>query len=156
MIPFFSNLLAQFLSVPLLPLWCPPTPGVEMRKTSSMKMTRLIPMLPVRSMPASVDFYCGMLGFEVEKRNDDWGWAMLRFDECRLMVDQSINPNPDRFRDSILYLYPDDVVEYHKQVRQNGLAVPELDVTFYGLTEFRIDDPDGNRLWIGQSTSAEP
>ena len=110
-------------------------------------------MLPVKSMPASVDFYCGMLGFEVEKRNDDWGWAMLRFDECRLMVDQSINAHPDKFRDSIVYLYPDDVVEYHKQVRQNGLAVPDLDVTFYGLTEFRINDPDGNRLWIGKGTS---
>jgi hypothetical protein len=29
--------------------------------------------------------------------------------------------------------------------------VPELGVTFYGMTEFRLDDPDGNRLWIGQS-----
>ena len=46
-----------------------------------MKMSRLIPMLPVRSMPLSVSFYCNMLGFEVEQRNDDWGWAMLRFDE---------------------------------------------------------------------------
>ncbi len=119
-----------------------------------MKMTRLIPMLPVKSMPASVDFYCGMLGFEVENRNDDWGWAMLRFDECRLMVDQSINTHAGSPRDSILYFYPDDIVAYHKQIRENGLAVPELDVTFYGMTEFRIDDPDGNRLWIGQGTSA--
>jgi uncharacterized glyoxalase superfamily protein PhnB len=79
---------------------------------------------------------------------------MLRFDDCRLMVDQSINAHPGKFRDSILYLYPDDVVGYHKQVRDKGLAVPELAVTFYGLTEFRINDPDGNRLWIGQSTSA--
>ena len=119
-----------------------------------MKMNRLIPMLPVKSMPASVDFYSRMLGFGVENRNDDWGWAMLRFDECRLMVDQSINAHPNQPRDSILYLYPDDIVEYHQQVRKNGLAVPELEVTFYGLTEFRIDDPDGNRLWIGQSTLA--
>ncbi len=115
-----------------------------------MKMTRLIPMLPVKSMAASVDFYCKMLGFEVETRNDGWGWAMLRFDDCRLMVDQSINQHPGMFRDGILYLYPDDIVEYHKQVRENGLAVPDLDVTFYGMKEFRIDDPDGNRLWIGQ------
>ena len=119
-----------------------------------MKMNRLIPMLPVRSMPASLGFYCGMLGFVVEKRNDDWGWAMLRFGECRLMVDQSINAHPAASRDTILYLYPDDIVEYHRQVRRNGLAVPELTVTFYGLTEFRINDPDGNRLWIGQGTSA--
>ncbi len=110
-------------------------------------------MLPVKSMPASVDFYCGKLGFAVENRNDEWGWAMLRFDECRLMVDQSINAHPGKFRDAIVYLYPDDVVEYHKQVREQGLVVPDLSVTFYGLTEFRINDPDGNRLWIGQNTA---
>jgi catechol 2,3-dioxygenase-like lactoylglutathione lyase family enzyme len=63
-------------------------------------MQRLIPMLPVRSMPSSVDWY-GKLGFTVENRNDGWGWAMLRFDE------------------------------------------------------FRLDDPDGNRLWIGQDLSAK-
>lgn len=118
-----------------------------------MRMTRLIPMLPVKSMPKSVDFYCNMLGFAVENRNDDWRWAMLRFDECRLMVDQSINAHPGKPRDSVLYLYPDDIVEYHRQVRKNGLVVPDLNVTFYGLKEFRIDDPDGNRLWIGQDTS---
>ena len=110
-------------------------------------------MLPVKSLPASVAFYCEKLGFAVENRNDEWGWAMLRFDECRLMVDQSINAHPGKFRDAIVYLYPEDVVEYHKQVRGRGLAVPELNVTFYGLTEFRINDPDGNRLWIGQNTA---
>src|SRR5437879_3122510 len=111
-----------------------------------MKMTRLIPMLPVKSMPASVDFYCGLLGFKVETRNDHWGWAMLQFDECRLMVDQSINSHMNGPRDPVLYLYPDDIVEYHKQVRANGLALPDLSVTFYGMREFRIEDPDGNRL----------
>ena len=69
------------------------------------------------------------------------------------MVDQSINLHRDTPRQSVLYLYPENIVEYHRQVRRNGLAVADLDVTFYGLTEFRLDDPDGNRLWIGQSTS---
>ena len=118
-----------------------------------MKMTRLIPMLPVRSMPASIEFY-QMLGFSVERRNDDWGWAMLRFDDCRLMVDQSINVQRGAPRQAVVYLYPDNIVEYHEQVRRTGLTVPHLDVTFYGLTEFRLDDPDGNRLWIGQDTGS--
>ncbi len=142
--------------------WCPrrlrlivkPLGLKNTERKSLMKLNRLIPMLPVRSMPVSVEFYQNMLGFKVERRNDDWGWAMLCFDECRLMVDQSINAHPEAPRQSILYLYPDNVVEYHKQVRKNGLAVPELEITFYGLTEFRISDPDGNRLWIGQNTSA--
>jgi uncharacterized glyoxalase superfamily protein PhnB len=95
-----------------------------------------------------------MLGFEVEQQNDGWGWAMLRFDDCRLMLDQSINSHPGSFRDSIIYLYPDNIVEYHQQVRKNGLTIPDLETTFYGLTEFRLEDPDGNRLWIGQDTKA--
>jgi len=119
---------------------------------ASMKMNRLIPMLPVRSMPASVDFY-EKLGFSIEQRNDDWRWAMLCFGECRLMVDESINVHPGIPRSSVLYLYPDDISEFHKQVRRNGLVAPDLEVTFYGMTEFRIDDPDGNRLWIGQNAS---
>ena len=116
-----------------------------------MKMNRLIPMLPVRSMPASVEFY-QKLGFSIEQKNSDLRWAMLCFGECRLMVDESINVHQTP-RDGILYLYPDDISEYHEQVRRNGLAVPDLEVTFYGMTEFRVDDPDGNRLWIGQNTS---
>jgi len=114
-----------------------------------MQMTRLIPMLPARSIAASIAFY-EKLGFTVEQRNDGWGWAMLRFDECRLMIDQSINVHPGIPRASVLYLYPDDIAGYHAQVRRNGLTIPDLEQSFYGMTEFRIDDPDGNRLWIGQ------
>jgi len=117
-----------------------------------MKMNRLIPMLPVASMPASVDFYA-KLGFSVESRNDSWRWAMLCFGECRLMVDESINVHPGVPRSGVLYLYPDDIAEFHRQARTNGVVVPDLEVSFYGMTEFRIDDPDGNRLWIGQNTS---
>jgi len=117
-----------------------------------MKMTRLVPMLPVKDISVSIEFY-QKLGFSVEQRRDDWGWAMLRFDECRIMVDKSINQRPDALRQSVLYLYPASVRELHQQARTNGLVVPELDVTFYGMNEFRVDDPDGNRLWIGQTAS---
>jgi len=116
-----------------------------------MKMNRLIPVLPVRSMPASVAFY-QELGFAIEQRKDEWGWAMLCFDECRLMVDESINAHPSPPRTSVLYLYPDDIAGYHARLRGNGLDIPALEMSFYGMTEFRMQDPDGNRLWIGQQT----
>jgi len=110
-----------------------------------MKMNRIIPMLPARSMSTNVEFF-QKLEFSVEQRNDDSGWAMLRLGECRLMVDQSINLHPDAPRQSVLYLYPENVIEYHQQVRKNGVAVPDLNVTFHGMTEFRLDHPDGNWL----------
>jgi predicted lactoylglutathione lyase len=58
-----------------------------------MKMQRLIPMLPVNNISLSIEFY-QKLGFTVEQRRDDWGWAMLRLDDCRIMLDQSINHHP--------------------------------------------------------------
>ena len=118
-----------------------------------MQMTHITPMLPVRNLPASVAFY-EALGFRVDKRNDEWRWAMLSFGDCRLMLDESINVHPQAPRDAVLYFYLDDVAAYHARVRTNGVSVPELDFTFYGMTEFRLDDPDGNRLWIGQSPAA--
>ena len=118
-----------------------------------MKMIGIIAMLPVSNLAASIAFY-GKLGFSIEQRRDDWGWAMLTFGECRLMLDRSINQHPGAPRQSVLYLYPDDVVAYHTQVRENGLAIPDPDSTFYDMLEFRVDDPDGNRLWIGQDKTA--
>ncbi len=118
-----------------------------------MKLERLVPMQPVQSMPASVVFY-EKLGFVVEDRNDDWGWAMLRCGDCQLMLDQSINGHPGVPRLSVLYLYQEDAGEFHRHAQANGLAVPALDLTFYAMTEFRMEDPDGNRLWIGQPRAA--
>lgn len=118
-----------------------------------MKMNRLIPMLPVKHMPASVAYY-EKLGFTVENRRDEWGWALLVCGDCRLMVDQSINIQPSAARQSVIYLYPDDITAYHQQVRDKGVEVPELETTFYGMSEFRLDDPDGNRLWVGQLAGA--
>lgn len=117
-----------------------------------MNLNRIIPMLPVKSVSASIAFY-QKLGFTVERSHHGWGWAMLCFGDCRLMLDQSINTKPDAPRQSVIYLYPDNIAEYHGQVRKNGLNIPDLQDTFYGMKEFRINDPDGNPLWIGQSNA---
>lgn len=119
-----------------------------------MKLNRLIPMQPVKNMPASVAFY-EKLGFEIESRNDQWGWAMLRCGECRIMLDESIAMHPGIPRIAVLYLYPEDIMAFHRQAQANGLVLPELSTTFYGMTELRIEDPDGNRLWIGQNNSGD-
>lgn len=118
------------------------------------RLHRLVPMLPVRHLPRSVDFYAG-LGFEVETRRDDWGWAMLRLGECRIMLDQSIFHATQHPSASVLYLYPEDIDAFHAEARRRGLTLPDLEATFYGMREFRIEDPDGNRLWIGQPSPGQ-
>lgn len=41
-----------------------------------MKMNRLIPMLRVKSVSKTIEFYQKM-GFSLERREDHWGRAML-------------------------------------------------------------------------------
>lgn len=115
-----------------------------------MRMQSIIPMLGVASMPDAVAFYA-RLGFSVESRNDGWRWAMLACGDCRLMVDESIHVPGGTPRTGVLYLYPDDLVAYHARLVANGIDVPALDDTFYGMREFRLEDPDGNRLWVGSA-----
>lgn len=115
----------------------------------SLTMRRITPMLPVKNMARSVEFY-RQLGFEIEQRNDHWRWARLTLDGCSLMVDESINTNAKAARLGVLYFYPGDIAVFHRRARQSGLDLPPLESTFYGMTEFRIEDLDGNRLWFGK------
>jgi catechol 2,3-dioxygenase-like lactoylglutathione lyase family enzyme len=112
-------------------------------------IVRIVPMQPVKNLEASVDFY-EKLGFEVVERNDGWGWAKLRCGGREIMLDRSIGGAKHTPGHGVVYLYPEDVGDFHRRARERGLEVPPLETTFYGMLEFRIDDPDGNRLWIGQ------
>ncbi|MEZ6197599.1 MAG: VOC family protein [Planctomycetota bacterium] len=114
-----------------------------------MPITRLAPILPVRDMSAAVEFY-EKLGFELVKRVDAWNWAMLARGEARIMVDQSTNPHPGTRRTGVIYLYASDLIAFHREATARGLELPEPEPTFYGMIEIRIEDPDGNRLWIGE------
>lgn len=77
---------------------------------------------------------------------------MLCFGECRLMVGESINGHSQIPRTPVLY--PEDISQCHGRVCENGLDAPGLQISSYGMTEFRLEDPDGNRLWNGQGAPA--
>ena len=80
---------------------------------------------------------------------------MLALDDCRLMVDESINQPPDAPRTSVIYLYPDDLFAYHRDVRRRGLDVRggsrhrhgRVDSRTIRLLRNRGDEAD---LWPGE------
>lgn len=51
---------------------------------------------------------------------------------------------PERIRNG-------SIITCHREARSRDVALPELEQTSCGHTEFRIEDPDGNRLWIDQA-----
>lgn len=114
------------------------------------RLPRIAPMLPVQHLARSLPFYRA-LGFQVLQERQDWGWAQLGLGDSRVMLDQSIFHATQRPSSSVLYLYPENIDAFHAEARRQGLTIPDLETTFYGMREFRIEDPDGNRLWIGQA-----
>ncbi len=127
-----------------------------------MKLTRLIPMLNISNIEQSLAFYNKALEFEIVSPAEtvkEWRWATIRSGEVELMLSESrcesepqktIDPHSDTSWPTIFYFYPDDVDALYAHVRQMGYQPTKLEVTFFGMKEFSLQDPDGHLLSFGQ------
>ncbi len=127
-----------------------------------MRLENLIPMLNVSNIETSLDFYQRALGFEVVSDPEavkEWRWAtirsgdtelMLSETQCDLGLDQGVDPHEATSWPAIFYFYPDDVAALHAHVNRQGFSPTPLGVTFYGMREFSLQDPDGHLLSFGQ------
>ena len=111
-------------------------------------------MLPVRDIAGAIHFYRDILGMTLDQFNHDLGWAALNAEGVQLMLSVAINKNPSLTRDGVIYLYPDNLDELHRQIVRFGYPVSEICVTEYGMREFKMRDPDGNAIWIGERAEA--
>ena len=112
--------------------------------------------LGVFDMPTSVAFYRDVLGFSVVNQTqsgDNFEWGLLRLDDAELMLntqfDRGERPaEPDRGRvaaheDTTLYFGCPDVDAAYEHVRSRGLDVKPPAVSWYGMKQVYMKDPDG-------------
>jgi uncharacterized glyoxalase superfamily protein PhnB len=69
---------------------------------------------------------------------------------------EQIDPSRHEGWPAIYYFYPDNVMDLHAEVKRQAFQVSELRVTFYGMKEFEVRDPDGHILWFWQETDEPP
>ena len=129
-----------------------------------MKLKQLIPMLKVSDIKASLDFYDKALGFKVvsePKTIEEWRWASISSGETHLMLTESSSTlksqeTPDSAESDdwpcIYYFYPDNVEALYEHILDAGYSPTKLEVTFYGMKEFSIRDPNGHLLSFGEDT----
>jgi len=116
----------------------------------------MTPLIQVFDMQKSLEFYCGILGFELlEKAGpaNDIGWAMLKLNEVYLMLntlyemhDRPKTPDPDRMKahgDTCLYFRCVDPDEIYEHIIQTGIAAEKPKIAPYGMKQLYILDPDG-------------
>ncbi len=120
-------------------------------------MTRMIynmqPLLQVRDLRESIDFYTGVLGFRADATvpEDAPTWCGMHSGNARLMLSALDGVGPPQLT-GVIYMYPDDVVEAWQRLKDACDVAESLHVTPYGMREFSIRDPNGYVLAFGEST----
>ena len=108
------------------------------------------PILSVGDLPQAIAFYRDVLGFDLAW---SWGTPPDIAAVCRDQVEITLTcqPGAKPAGASHLYLRTADVHACWTRVQQAGaqVLVPIADRP-YGLRDFRIADPSGNELSIGQ------
>jgi uncharacterized glyoxalase superfamily protein PhnB len=124
-----------------------------------MKLNGVIPVIEVENVERQLEFYQQAFRFIViNKRIGPSGleWVHLRSDNTYLMLQKnSLSPRSSVATSSYnhnitLYYYTDDVLSNHRYMKAKGIAVGELFTTEYGMMEYQLYDPEGNKLAVGQ------
>lgn len=125
---------------------------------AGMKWRSLVPVLDVRDVDASIEFYCGVLGFALQDKVE-WGgkteWALLRCDQVQLMLSASQNVEIEdslhHNTDGMFFLYHDNLEALQGYLGARGYecvtnGLPSSD----GKRDFYLRDPDGYVLWFSR------
>jgi uncharacterized glyoxalase superfamily protein PhnB len=118
-------------------------------------------MLNVADIHRSLKFYQDIAGFELisgQAELEQWKWAEIKSGQVVLMLSQSgclggksdpVSTEEESWP-ALFYYYPEDVEQLHTHIKALGYEVGELSITFYGMKEFSLRDPDGHLLSFGQ------
>ena len=110
------------------------------------------PILPVLDMDDAVAFY-EWAGFDVRRyEGGDYSFVSVD-DESVFDLDTADKPLDPASNNAACYLIVGDVDEWHARLASPGVAVTALEDKPWGMREFTLTDPSGNRLRIGRTLS---
>jgi catechol 2,3-dioxygenase-like lactoylglutathione lyase family enzyme len=115
-----------------------------------IRFGRIAAMLPVKDIERACDFYTKILGFtKVFENGTPVGFMILKKDQAELHL--TLQPNHKAAPFNVAHLMVDDADALHAICQQHGLRIiKRLQDKDYGLRAFVFEDPDGNRIDVGQ------
>jgi uncharacterized glyoxalase superfamily protein PhnB len=113
-----------------------------------------VPILSVEDLPAALDFYQRVLGFQT---GWTWGEPTYLASICRDHVELNIGARGKAGPPgtSKAYIQMRGIDTYYEQVRAAGATIPvPLAARVYGMKDFNVRDPSGNEISFGEATAA--
>ncbi len=109
------------------------------------------PILSVRDLRASIDYYVKKLGFTT-----DWMWgdppvfASLTREQTTIFLCRELQGKAGTW----VWVFVDDVDALHREFVRRGAMIRQAPTTFgWGFREMNVQDPDGHRIRFAQETS---
>jgi catechol 2,3-dioxygenase-like lactoylglutathione lyase family enzyme len=115
-----------------------------------IRFGRIAAMLPVKDIERAHDFYSKVLGFtKIFENGSPVGFMILKRDQAELHLTLQPNHKPAAF--NVAHMMVHDVDALHAICQSHGLRIiKSLQDKDYGLRAFVFEDPDGNRIDVGQ------
>ena len=106
------------------------------------------PRLPVADVEQAVAFYVDRLGFQLGWK---WGSPVTHASVCRDSVSLDLISAPEGRRGTAMaYIQVSGVDTYFSELKEKDLGATEPQDRPYGMRDFEVVDPDGNRLAFGE------
>lgn len=115
-----------------------------------VRFGRIAAMLPVKDISKAYDFYSKVLGFKKTFENGSpVGFMILKRDDAEVHL--TLQPCHKAADFNVAHLLVGDVDTLHDVCQKAGLRIiKSLKDKDYGLRAFVFEDPDGNRIDVGQ------
>ena len=124
--------------------------GTEASKAAATVFEGVTPILRVRSLPASLDYYVSVLGFKV-----DWHapgiMASVSRGRCGIMLCEGDQGNFGTW----VWIGVGDIEPLFEEYRSMGAKIRHAPTNYEWAYEMQIEDTDGNVLRIGSEPKAD-
>jgi uncharacterized glyoxalase superfamily protein PhnB len=131
-------------------------PSSRRQSMTSTAFESISPIFGVRDLSQALAFYQGTLGFELA-----WSWgeppAVAAVCRDRVEITLTERPGPQPGCPARAYLRVSGIDAYHARLERAGVTIMvPIGDRHYGLRDFRVVDPFGNELDIGQVIVSGP
>jgi catechol 2,3-dioxygenase-like lactoylglutathione lyase family enzyme len=134
----------------------------------TIEIQGMSPLLSVFDMPTSLEFYRGILGFEVvadSGQGDNSGWVMLEKSGVSLMLNTAYDdderpeaPNPTHkaiHHETCLYFDCPDPNAAYQFLKSKHVELNPPKIAPYGMNQLYVSDPDGYNLCFQWPANSE-
>jgi len=124
----------------------------KIKDVPAIRIENIQPILSVKDMHASRDFYINILGFEEADWGDD-NFTSISRDNCRIYLCRGGQGSVGTW---IWIGFEGDIYLLHNELKEKGVTIRQTPTNYPWALEMHVEDPDGHVLRFGTDPLSEP